>query len=185
MALAVLLALLISAPLAAAAQSLDQLRLPPFYKGYVHTCMQCWNPPVGAFFFKSNQDSIRPIRSLTVGCPLNMHRPPTEAPLVRARAMGAALGAWLGATLIPLDWAMPFQVKKETKKASTRVDGLTMICASMCNKSTHQMRIYTQEYPLPPVAGAVVGHNLGALGWCIYEQLLSPAAQQQRRVRLD
>lgn len=104
--LAVLLALLISAPLAAAAQSLDQLRLPPFYKGYVLKSGCLWTD---ASILPTSQNSI----ILTIEhTHRHTRRPPTEAPLVRARAMGAALGAWLGATLIPLDWGMPFQVQE-------------------------------------------------------------------------
>lgn len=42
--------------------------------------------------------------------------------------------------------------------------------------------MYTrQEYPLP-VAGAVIGHSLGALAWALYDHLSRP---RPRVVRLE
>jgi|EP00624_Nannochloropsis_granulata_P007531 hypothetical protein len=35
--------------------------------------------------------------------------PPGESALIRFRAFGCCVGAWVGAFFIPLDWAMPFQ----------------------------------------------------------------------------
>ncbi|EWM29871.1 phosphatidylinositol-glycan biosynthesis class f [Nannochloropsis gaditana] len=35
--------------------------------------------------------------------------PPGETALIRFRALGCCAGAWVGAFVVPLDWAMPFQ----------------------------------------------------------------------------
>ncbi len=105
LAWALVMALLVAGPLAAAAPSLAQLRLPPLWKG-----------------------------------------PPGESPILRYRALGCCLGAWVGAVVIPLDWAMPFQ-----------------------------------EWPLPLVVGAVLGHNLGSLAFYFHERHLEAA----RRVHFE
>lgn len=34
--------------------------------------------------------------------------------LLHFRALGSLVGAWFGATLIPLDWAQPWQVRRST-----------------------------------------------------------------------
>jgi hypothetical protein len=101
-----MMSLLVAGPLAAAAPSLRELKLPPLWKG-----------------------------------------PPREGTVVRYRALGCCLGAWLGAMVVPLDWGMPFQ-----------------------------------EWPLPLVVGAVVGHNCGTLASFLVRQWpLTP----RKRVKFD
>jgi len=65
---ALIMGVLVGGPVAAAAPSLRQLRLPPLWQG-----------------------------------------PPGENALIRFRALGCCAGAWVGAFVIPLDWAMPLQ----------------------------------------------------------------------------
>ena len=47
--------------------------------------------------------------------------------------------------------------------------------------SIHRYHPSLQEYPLPLVAGAILGHNLGALGCFVHERLSRP----KRRIRFE